>query len=216
MNGKIIKGNLSEDAFEGPDENNPGTISGKRHVLKGDVVEALGSADQIIQDARQKAEDIVTAAREESETIRSQARDEGYQAGLEELNQTILDFKRRYREILANAESDLLKLSLKITERIIGRAVELDHNLLLDIIHQALESLKYQKEIRIRVNPSHMEFLKANKLQLYTMLGESKEIDLVGDPLINGNGCIIDTEIGTIDARLETQLKVIEKILQKS
>jgi len=86
---------------------------------------------------------------------------------------------------------------------------------MLEIIHKAIESLKYQKEIRIRVNPDDLGFLKENKMQLYTMLGESKEIEIVEDALVGRGGCIIDTEIGTIDARLETQLRVIEKLFAR-
>jgi hypothetical protein len=43
--------------------------------------------------------------------------------------------------------------------------------------------------------------------------GRAKDIDLRGDQSIKRGGCIIDTEIGTIDAQLETQLEQVTTIL---
>jgi len=216
MQGKIIKGGLPDDSADDRNDLDLSSLAKDRQVLKGNVVEALDSADKIIQEARVKAASILEEARRNSEDMLNKAQEEGYEKGLAELNETILTFKQQYREILNNAEKDLLQLSLKVAERIIGRALDLEPALLLEIIHNALQSIKYQREIRIRVNPEHVPYLKENKMQLYAMLGESKEIEIVEDPLVKGDGCIIDTEIGTIDARLETQLRVVEKFLIKT
>lgn len=215
MTGKIIKGTQPDESSPGLEKVGLSTLAGERHFLKGDVVQALASAEKIVEDARLQAQAIVDRAKAEEAGLRQRAQEEGYAEGLRELNQTILDFRTRYRAILENAEPEVLRLSLRIVERIIGKALELDPLLLVDIIHKALQSLKYQREIRIKIHPDDVSFLKANKMQLYTKLGESKEIEIVGDALVAHGGCIIDTEIGTIDARLETQLKVIEKILFK-
>jgi type III secretion protein L len=216
MQGKIIKGGVPEDSSGDSNDLNLSSLAKDRQVLKGNVVEALDSAEKIIQEAKNKAEEILEKARQTKEEMLAKAQEEGYEQGLAELNETILKFKSEYGQILSNSEKDLLQLSLKIAERIIGRALDMQPELLLDIIHNALQSIKYQREIRIRVNPEHLPYLKENKMQLYAMLGESKEIEIVEDPLVEGDGCIIDTEIGTIDARLETQLRVIEKFLIKT
>jgi len=39
----------------------------------------------------------------------------------------------------------------------------------------------------------------------------SESVKLVEDPLIARGGCIIETESGTIDARIEEQLREIER-----
>jgi len=216
MSGKIIKGGASESSPDNLEDMGLSSLARDRQVIKGDVVDALGSADKIIQDAKQKARKIIEQAKAAEAKMLSGAHEEGYEKGLQELNDIILRFKQEYRAVLENSEKELLKLSLKVAERIIGEALTLEPSLLLDIIHNALQSIKYQKEIRIRIHPDKLNFLKENKMQLYARLGESKEIEIVGDSLVTCDGCIIDTEIGTIDARLETQLKVLEKIFLKS
>lgn len=216
MSGKIIKGGMPEETSPGTEKLNLSSLAGEKAVLKGDVVQALSSAERIVEEARQRAREIVEKAQADQAAIREQSGREGYEEGLRQLNEVISDAKRKYGKILAGAETELLKLSLKIAERIVGKALELDRSILLDIIHKAIQSLKYQKEIRIRIHPDDVAYLKDQKMQLYAMLGESKEIEVVEDPLVGKGGCIIDTEIGTIDARLETQLKVMERTLIKS
>ncbi len=216
MSGKIIKGGMPEEPTSGTDKLSLSSLAGDKAVLKGDVVQALSSAERIVEEARQRAREIVEKAQAEQAAIREQSSREGYEEGLGQLNDIIADAKRKYGKILEGAESELLKLSLKIAERIVGKALEMDRSILLDIIHKAIQSLKYQKEIRIRIHPEDVAYLKDQKMQLYAMLGESKEIEVVEDPLVGRGGCIIDTEIGTIDARLETQLKVMERKLIKS
>jgi type III secretion protein L len=216
MSGKIIKGGMPEETSPGTEKLNLSSLAGEKAVLKGDVVQALSSAERIVEEARQRAREIVEKAQADQAAIREQSGREGYEEGLRQLNEVISDAKRKYGKILEGAETELLKLSLKIAERIVGKALELDRSILLDIIHKAIQSLKYQKEIRIRIHPDDVAYLKDQKMQLYAMLGESKEIEVVEDPLVGKGGCIIDTEIGTIDARLETQLKVMERTLIKS
>jgi type III secretion protein L len=38
-------------------------------------------------------------------------------------------------------------------------------------------------------------------------------VDIVPDPKVASGGCIIESEVGTVDARLETQLRALEKAL---
>ncbi len=216
MSGKIIKGGMPEETTPGAEKLNLSSLAGEKAVLKGDVVQALSAAERIVEEARQRAREIVEKAQAEQAAIREQSNQEGYEEGLRQLNEVIADAKRKYGKILEGAETELLKLSLKIAERIVGKALDLDRSILLDIIHKAIQSLKYQKEIRIRIHPEDVAYLKDQKMQLYAMLGESKEIEVVEDALVARGGCIIDTEIGTIDARLETQLKVMERKLIKS
>lgn len=215
MSSKIIKGTPGNESASGIDKTGRTAASGEGVVLKSDVVHAMGSAEKIIAEARDKARELLDQAKAEAAAIRAEAQRSGYEEGLTQLNRILHEAKTQYGRMLHDSEPEMLRLSLKIAERIIGHCVEVTPQVMLEIIHKAIESLKYQKEIRIRVNPDDLGFLKENKMQLYTMLGESKEIEIVEDALVGRGGCIIDTEIGTIDARLETQLRVIEKLFAR-
>jgi len=209
MSSKIIKGTPGDESASGIDKTGRTAASGEGVVLKSDVVHAMGSAEKIIAEARDKARELLDQAKAEAAAIRAEAQRSGYEEGLTQLNRILHEAKTQYGRMLHDSEPEMF------AERIIGHCVEVTPQVMLEIIHKAIESLKYQKEIRIRVNPDDLGFLKENKMQLYTMLGESKEIEIVEDALVGRGGCIIDTEIGTIDARLETQLRVIEKLFAR-
>ena len=46
--------------------------------------------------------------------------------------------------------------------------------------------------------------------------GRVRFLDIVADPKVNLGGCIIESESGAVDARLETQLRVLERAMLKS
>lgn len=213
MSKQIIKGGLP-DSLPDPNPTRTG-FGGDTPVLKGDVVQAMDTAERILADAKAQAEAIVAKAQAEAESVTGKAYEEGYEAGLRNLTETITHFKQTYQNMLRGAEKDIVRLSLKVAERVVGRTLETDPGLLLDIIHNAMQALKYQRQLRIRVHPSRVAYLRENRGQLYAMLGESKEIEVVEDDLVTDCGCVIDTEIGSVDARLETQLRVLEQILLK-
>jgi len=55
--------------------------------------------------------------------------------------------------------------------------------------------------------------LREHKRELIDQLGRAKDIEIREDDALTQGSMIIETDAGTIDARLETQLQVIERVL---
>ena len=56
--------------------------------------------------------------------------------------------------------------------------------------------------------------IRKNKSQLLDVLSRAKEIGISEDPDVERYGVIIETDAGTIDAQLDSQLAVFERILE--
>ena len=56
--------------------------------------------------------------------------------------------------------------------------------------------------------------IRKNKSQLLDVLSRAKEIGVSEDPDVERYGVIIETDAGTIDAQLDSQLAVFERILE--
>ena len=82
----------------------------------------------------------------------------------------------------------------------------------VDLIRQALHAAIGQK-IMILVNPKDLEEVKKNQVNLMQALDASKTLQIRADEKVAPHGCLIETEIGTIDAQLATQLAAIRKAL---
>jgi flagellar biosynthesis/type III secretory pathway protein FliH len=95
----------------------------------------------------------------------------------------------------------------------LGKALELDPELVLSIAAGAIESVRHQRELVLRVNPEDAALMRNSRKKLMDMLGRTKDIAVREDPEVARGGCIVETENGTVDAQLKTQLQMLELAL---
>ncbi len=188
-------------------------ISTPKKIIPKEIYEAQKQAKRIIEEAERKAKQIISEAQAYKEEEGRRGYQEGFEKGKAEVTELLLKARQEYANLIQSAETDIVKLALRIAKKIIGREIKINPKTILDIVSQALTTVRQQKEIIIKVNPEDLEYLIKNKDRLLGLLGKAKDIDIRGDHSIKRGGCIIDTEIGIIDAQLDTQLNTIEKIL---
>jgi len=194
-----------------------------RKVISGEAYEAKAEAQTILERAQADAERMITDAHEEAERIKAEAYDEakstgydeGRQQGIAEFSELVADFARRMRQIEDQAIPQLRDLALKIARKILGRELEFHPDAVIDIVKQALtEKARLRREVFLRVNPEDLAMIREHKADLVEVLSRCKEIGLREDPDVTRGGCIIETDAGIIDAQLETQLAVFERVLK--
>lgn len=181
-------------------------------VVKRAVVDARAEARRILADAAREAEELRERAARESQELREAAYQEGLESALAELNQILLEAHERRDAALSGAERDVLRLAVKLAEKIIGREIERDDAALADIVSTALRHARQQESLTVRVNPADLPRVQAHR-ELLDPSGRARFIDLVADPRVGHGGCVIEGESGTVDARLDTQLRVLERAL---
>lgn len=183
-----------------------------RGVVKRPVVEARAEARRIIAAAEQEAAALRASAEAAALELRDAAYHEGLEAALAELNEHLLDARERRDTALAEAERDLLRLAVKLAEKIIGREIAQDNATLAEIVAAALRNARQHEMLTVRVNPSDLHAVQAHRARL-DPTGRARFLDLVADPRVAHGGCVIESESGTIDAQLAVQLGVLERAL---
>jgi type III secretion protein L len=181
-------------------------------VVKRPVVEARAEARRIIADAARAAAALRAHAEEAALELREAAYREGLEAALAELNNHLFDARERRDNALAGAERDLLRLAVKLAEKIIGREIAQDEATLAEIVAAALRNARQHEMLTVRVNPADLPAVQAHRAQL-DPTGRARFLDLVADPRVAHGGCVIESESGTIDAQLDVQLGVLERAL---
>jgi flagellar biosynthesis/type III secretory pathway protein FliH len=69
------------------------------------------------------------------------------------------------------------------------------------------------EKITVRLNPKDYEKIKKNEAEFLKSLENVKSLSFREDEAVAKGGCLVQTEIGTIDAQLDTQLSAIKKAL---
>jgi len=181
-------------------------------------------AKSIVREARLEAEEIVSAAVQEAEDIRRTAYEEGHAEGAREfgvrsaecgvrLEETLADIGRQLDEFWISTEQELLKLSVDIARKIVHREINENQESVLSTVKIALYQLRDRQSLKLRVNPAEYELLREHKEEIMSSCDGMRSLEILEDRRVEQGGCLIESDSGSLDARIETQLKEVERAL---
>lgn len=182
-------------------------------ILKAEDYVVYLEAREVISAAQHEAEDIVAKARQTYEDEKRR----GYQEGLAEIKgeqaDHILKVVSRTINYLSDIEDTLANILIGGVKKIIG---ECDQKALaISLVKNALQHVRNEKHVTIRIAPGEYEAVQG---QLNDILAEYKGvgfIDLVADPRLSAGDCIMESEIGVVDASVDVQMKALQKRFDK-
>lgn len=181
-------------------------------ILKREVYDAGREAREVVNLAQEKARQIIDEAERERERITEEARQEGIAKGLAEWNEILARAARRAEELSDGWEETMLRLAVKVAEKIIGEQLALQPEAVVGIVREVLKGTRAGRHMTIQVNESEAHEVRS-RIDSLKELGITSEISIVASQSISRGGCVVESELGIIDARLETQLKCLENIL---
>src|SRR5687767_8363353 len=186
-----------------------------RKIIKKEIYSATVEAQNILETARREADLLSRQAEQQREHFIGLGRQAGYEEGLTRWNEALLEFSREHEQLLKDSEQAVLKLAVRLAEKIIGQQLLLSPETIVDIVREGLKSLRSDKSVSVKVHPTHLETLRNSIARLQDLLGPDCRVRFVADPGISPGGCTIESELGVIDAQIETQLKCLEEALKR-
>lgn len=186
--------------------------AGYRGVIKNQTLAAQRDAEDILARARLEADMIVQNAVKKAERVLDEAYREGTERSLAEFEKHLIEIREIRSNVLRDAERDLLTLAVRIAEKILGNELTSNKKTITDIVSTALRNARQQEKVTVFVNPSDLGTV-TTEVEKFSSAQKIRVLDFVADPSVPAGGCVIETEVGKIDARLETQFNVIEGAL---
>jgi len=177
--------------------------------------------------------EIVAEARAEAEEIKSDAKKKGFEEGyskgqetareemhsemrtvFEELKDSIQAVIKFREEILLQSEREIVELVLLFSKKVLHRELHLHPEAILDVVRHALDRAVGWGEATIQVNPEDYEFLEKNRI-LINEEGEGVNIARIDtNPSLRRGGCLLESNFGEIDVRIDRQIELVEKSLR--
>lgn len=181
-------------------------------IIKNQIISARAEAARLIYEAEAFAGETRQQAVSEAEAIRDEARRAGTEAALAEFESNLLAVREIRDRVWRETEQDLLRLAIRLAEKIVGREIEKDDQTIVNIVAAALQNARQQEKLTVRVNPSNLSLVES-EIENFTAAGRTRFLDFVADPRVAVGGCLIESEVGTIDAQLATQFRILERVL---
>ncbi len=196
------------------------------------VQQAKDEAAKIEADAKAAAEKIEEDARIAMESEKKAGYDDGFAKGKEDgFKEGSLEVERlidrlhtiiervmdRRQEILTETEQQIVDLVLLMTRKVVKVISENQKSVVVANIVQALKKVKGRGNVTIRVNMRDVELASGHIKDFLAAVENVKGISVVEDSSVDKGGCIVETDFGSIDARIMNQLNELEqKVLEIS
>lgn len=181
----------------------PAPAPGER-VLKARDCAELYEADRIVEAAQARAREIL----EEAERAYQKRYEEGYAEGLEagklENAQKVMETVLASVEFIEHIESTVVSVVTQSIRKIVGEME--DEKRIVGIVQTALNNVRGEQKVTVRVSPKDEP---AVNRALAAMTAGSYLV-VVADPRLSPDSCILESDLGVIDASLSTQLKALE------
>lgn len=198
-------------------------------VIKTD---AENEAAAIIQKAKDEAAKIIADAQGERDKLKNDAQkegfdkghEEGYQNGVDEVNRLIERMHKileavmqRRDEILQETESQIVELVILMARKVIKILSENQKNVIMANTLAALKKVRTRGTVTLRVNLEDVKLTTTHVKEFIQHVENVQGITVLEDSSVEKGGCIVETDFGSIDARISSQLTELEnKILEIS
>jgi type III secretion protein L len=189
-------------------------LAAPKPIIPKEIVGANAQARHILRQAEEEANRIVEEARQQAEELRQKGYDDGYQEGLGQHTEQTTRALYEVRKMRDAIEPEYIRLVRACVEKVIGEELKQRPDSIVGIVRSALKDATQQREINVRVHPADAEALRRNQRKLLDVLARANLLEVREDDTVARGGCIVITELGTIDASLERQLAGIEAALQ--
>ena len=179
-------------------------------IFKRPLVEAEEQARQIIAQARNAAAAFLSQAQQQAELWQEQSYAAGRERAAREYAGLLLEAAQKRDKALLETEAELLRLAVKLAEKIVKKELNTDAETISGIVSEAVKELRHGNRIVVRLCPADWSAIKKRQAQSTTTNAADSGYDLVADSQVSAGGCVIESEVGTVDAQLETQLRLLE------
>jgi flagellar biosynthesis/type III secretory pathway protein FliH len=152
----------------------------------------------------------------EADTIRKQAHAEGYAAGNAAAARQLFDLASLKAELSKRTERDATQAALLVAGQLLGSALSGEPDKIVLLLKPHLARMRRAQRIALRLHPDDATWLQEHP-QALTELREqytlASSLELRSDPDITRGGCVVESNIGELDARVETRLSLLAAAL---
>lgn len=202
-----------------------------REKIKDEMEKLRLDSEKEIERGKFEAEKMIKEAELKVSEIEHEAYKKGYEAGREEgykegqaevlrlidrlgtIVSTAVDIRD---EIIKSSEKLMTEMILMIAKKVIKDEIAERREVVINNIKESIKRVKDRDRIDIRVNFADLDMTTAHKDELIKMMESLKKVNIYEDSRVDRGGCIIETDIGAIDARISTQLDAIEEAIRNT
>jgi flagellar biosynthesis/type III secretory pathway protein FliH len=167
---------------------------------------------------------VLAAARAEAEQIRAAAHAEGLAEGRAEalaaaapaaaaLGQAAEDLRAGPAAAAERLETEAVDLALALAEKIVGAAVAVEPELVVEAVRGALRGIVERERVTVLVNPEDLDLVREAMGDVVAGLGGIEHCEVQAERRVGRGGAVVRTPDGDVDASTEAKLERAREVV---
>lgn len=182
-------------------------LSSEQLVLKKAEYQNYLTAAELVEAAEAEAQEIALSA----QAVFEQQRALGWEAGIEEarikqaaaIQETLYQCHQYYKQV----ERQVAQVVLQAVRKILHDYDDIE--LTLSVVREAFSLVSNQKHVILHVQPDQVTGVREQIARVLKDYPEIGYVEVIADARLDHGGCILETEVGIIDASIEGQLAAL-------
>lgn len=175
--------------------------------------------------AQEKAQRIIEEAETQAARLRQEILNENTAQGREEAKSELLPALVAFADagqalivfedqLVSRYTPHIVELALEIAEKLVGKAVEEDPEIVASVLDRAKQEIVDAKQVRIWLHPTDFKVLSELRPDLVKPGNElGRTIEIAASETVARGGCRLETESGLVDATMPTQIEEMRRQL---
>jgi flagellar assembly protein FliH len=185
-------------------------------VIPALVSDAALRARRILERAQAEAERVRAAAESQAELLRAEAAVQGRAQGLATLSCAFAELAAARDRHLAGLEPHAIQIALSAAKQIVGEEMSISPERAGAIVAPLMTRLRRASVLTLRLHPEDTAFVQRHVSELLANSKSSAQVQVEGDQAIARGGCVVVSDIGTLDARVESRLELMGRAVLAS
>lgn len=174
---------------------------------------AMGARPQEKEQIQQLTEAAFNKGRDQGRAETIAVQQKKVEQGAAALKRAVEEMACIRQQDVDRMETETVRLALAIAKKVIGH--ETEHGPVIQhVLKAAMKKVVDPRHLTIRLNPKDIDTVEGFKQELLLTDDFGALLRLEADEIIQRGGCMIETKLGDLDARIDQQIKIIEDLLQ--
>ena len=196
-----------------------------RNFDQASVDKAKEGVKEILKDTLSKAKRQATYIKDHAQ---KQGHDEGYAEGfkkgedaareefkpfLETIEGLVLDLTGFRKDMYDKVEREMVEMVIRLAKKVIHFEFSTRDDAVQEMIRLAVQSVLDRESMVIKINPTDKGYAESFRPELHNLFGDIKNITFEGHSGVERGGCVVETNFGVVDARIDNLEEQMDRIL---
>ncbi|MGR3952253.1 MAG: HrpE/YscL family type III secretion apparatus protein [Chlamydia sp.] len=190
------------------------TVAPRTKIIPKAVFSSLISSKELLETVQKDAKEYRKQIVIECEELKAQAEKEGFEAGYNQWLETVRSLELEIHKVREELQKSVLPVALKAAQKIVHTELQTNSGIILDIVMGTLKTIAQHKKIVLYVSRSDYEAIETNKNKIKEIFEDLESFSVRERDDIEPGGCVVETEVGIINARLKERWDTLELAFQ--